>query len=100
METTGFWKGQAMYAKAGDWLIVEIVGTDHGVRRAKILEVSSPDGAPPFRVRWLDTDREGLVFPGVDAYVLTQDELAALDARIADRAAAVQHHIVRQRGMS
>jgi hypothetical protein len=89
-----------MYAKAGDWLIVEVTGTDHAVRRAKILEVSSPDGAPPFTVRWLDTDREGLVFPGGDAYVLTQGELDTRDARIADRAAAVQRHIVRQRGTS
>ena len=89
-----------MHAKPGDWLIVEITGTDHGVRRARILEVSSPDGAPPFKVRWLDTDREGLVFPGVDAYVLTQDELAALDARMADRVAAVQRHILTRRGTS
>jgi hypothetical protein len=89
-----------MYAKAGDWLIVQITGTDHGVRRAKILEVSSPDGAPPFTVRWLDTDREGLVFPGVDAHVLTQDELDTRDARMADRAAAVQRHIVGHRGTS
>jgi hypothetical protein len=87
-----------MYAKAGDWLIVEITGTDHGVRRAKILEVASLDGSPPFRVRWLDTDREGLVFPGADAYVLTRDELDALDARVADRVAAVQRHIVAGRG--
>lgn len=89
-----------MYAKPGDWLIVEIVGTDQAVRRARIEEVSSPDGAPPYRVRWLDTDREGLVFPGVDAHVMTQDELAALDVRMADRADVVQRRIVAQRGMS
>jgi hypothetical protein len=89
-----------MYAKAGDWLIVRIDGADHGVRRAKILEVGTPDGAPPFTVRWLDTDREGLVFPGVDAYVLTQDELDALDTRMADRATVMQRHIASQRGTS
>jgi len=86
-----------MYAKPGDWLIVEITGTDNVVRRARIEEVSSLDGAPPFRVRWLDTDREGLVFPGADAYVLTRDELAAHDERMADRAAAVQRGIMFQR---
>ena len=64
-----------MRAKPGDWLIVKIVGTDHQVRRAMIEEVGSPDGDPPFRVRWLDTEREGLVFPGPDAHVVTQDEL-------------------------
>jgi hypothetical protein len=79
-----------VYAKAGDWLIVEITGTDNASRRALIEEVSSPDGAPPFKVRWLDTDREGLVFPGTDAHVLTQDELDELDARTASRAAGVR----------
>jgi hypothetical protein len=48
----------------------------------------------------LDTGREGLVFPGVDAHVVAQDELAALDARMADRADAVQQRIVAQRGTS
>ncbi|WP_291407377.1 DUF1918 domain-containing protein [Actinophytocola sp.] len=76
-----------MYAKPGDWLIVEIAGTDHAARRAMIEEVNAPDGAPPFKVRWLDTDREGLVFPGPDARVVTQDELDELDARMASRSA-------------
>jgi len=89
-----------MNAKPGDWLIVEITGTHHAVRRAKILEVASSDGAPPFRVRWLDTDREGLVFPGVDAYVMTRDQLDAFDTRMAERATAVQRQIAHQRGTS
>ena len=87
-----------MHAKPGDWLIVEIAGTDHSARRARILDVSAPDGAPPYTVRWLDTEREGLVFPGVDAHVMTQDEVDALDARMAERATAVQRHIVQRRG--
>lgn len=87
-----------MHAKRGDWLIVEIAGTDHATRRAQILDVSASDGRPPYTVRWLDTDREALVFPGIDARVMTQDELDALDARMADRAAAVQRHIVARRG--
>lgn len=87
-----------MHAKPGDWLIVEIAGTDHSARRARILDVSSPDGAPPYTVRWLDTEREGLVFPGVDAHVMTQDEVEALDTRMAERATAVQRHIAARRG--
>ncbi|TDV44095.1 DUF1918 domain-containing protein [Actinophytocola oryzae] len=79
-----------MHAKPGDWLIVEIAGTDHAARRARILDVGSPDGTPPFTVRWLDTEREGLVFPGDGARVLTQEELTALDARVADRATRLQ----------
>ena len=86
-----------MHAKPGDWLIVEIAGTDHGVRRAKILEVGSPDGTPPFKVRWLDTDREALVFPGVDSYVMTREQIAAFDARMAERVDGVQRHILARR---
>jgi hypothetical protein len=47
-----------------------------------------------------DTDREGLVLPGADAYVLSQDELAVYDGRMADRAAAVQRGIMFQRAKS
>ncbi|MFI7680439.1 DUF1918 domain-containing protein [Actinophytocola sp. NPDC049390] len=86
-----------MHAKPGDWLIVEIAGTAHSARRARILDVSPPDGAPPFTVRWLDTDRESLVFPGADAHVMTQEELDALDARVAARAVEVQRHILGRR---
>ena len=89
-----------MHAKPGDWLIVEIAGTDHSARRARILDVSAPDGSPPYTVRWLDTDRESLVFPGVDAHVMTQDELDALDARVMARAVVVQRHIMERRGTS
>lgn len=82
-----------MRAKPGDWLIVEIAGTDHDARRARIEEVGSADGAPPFLVRWLDTGRTGLVFPGPDAHVMTQDEVEARDVRMAARAAVVQQRI-------
>lgn len=74
-----------MHAKPGDWLIVETANADHPERRARIEEVGAPDGGPPFSVRWLDTGHEGLVFPGPDAYVLTQDELDEQDARMAHR---------------
>jgi len=82
-----------MYAKPGDWLIVEIAGADHAARRARILEVSSPDGVPPYRVRWLDTGREGLVVPGDDAQVMTQEQL---DGRVA----TFQRHVPQRRGTS
>ena len=85
-----------MHAKPGDWLIVEIAGTDHSARRARILDVGAPDGRPPFTVRWLDTEREALVFPGPDAHVMTQDELDALDTRMAARTAAVQRVIMQR----
>lgn len=64
-----------MRAKPGDWLVTEQANIDHPARRGRIEEVRSPDGAPPYRVRWLDTGHEALVFPGPDAHVVTQDQL-------------------------
>ncbi|HYJ68830.1 MAG TPA: DUF1918 domain-containing protein [Nocardioidaceae bacterium] len=58
-----------MYAEVGDELIVDsrVVG---GVRRdGEIREVRGPHGEPPYLVRWSDTGRETLVFPGPDAHV-------------------------------
>ncbi len=58
-----------MRAQVGDKLVVvgHHVG-EHG-REAEILEVRSADGAPPYLVRWLETDHQALVFPGSDASI-------------------------------
>jgi hypothetical protein len=89
-----------MHAKPGDWLVVEKAGIGEEARRGRIEEVRSASGAPPYRVRWLDTGREALVFPGPDAHVLTQDESAAAAARAASRAARVQREIAHHRRSS
>lgn len=86
-----------MRAQVGDWLIIERGDIDHHARRGRIEEVRSADGSPPFLVRWLDTDHTVLVFPGPDAYVLTQAELERADAAAATRFAAVQHEISRSK---
>jgi hypothetical protein len=57
-----------MHANTGDVLIVNGNAVGHGERRGTILEVRSPDGGPPYRVRWHD-GHEGLAFPGPDAHV-------------------------------
>jgi hypothetical protein len=59
---------------------------DHQVRRGYIVEVAAADGAPPYRVRWTDDDRTVLVFPGPDARVLDEHELAEFDRAHAKRA--------------
>jgi hypothetical protein len=42
----------------------------HGpARDAEILEVRHEDGTPPYVVRWSDTGREALVYPGADSFV-------------------------------
>jgi hypothetical protein len=64
-----------MRAHPGDWLVIERGDIDHPARRGRIEEVRSVDGSPPYLVRWLDTDRVALVFPGPDAHVLAPTEL-------------------------
>lgn len=57
-----------MRAHPGDMLIVEGQTVGHHARRATILEVRSPDGSPPYLVRW-DDGHEALTFPGPDAHI-------------------------------
>jgi hypothetical protein len=82
-----------MRAHPGDWLIIERGDVDHHARRGRIEEVRTGDGSPPYLVRWTDTDRTVLVFPGPDAYVLTPAELEAADVAAANRFSAVQREI-------
>jgi hypothetical protein len=79
-----------MRAKVGDWLVIK--GGTIGRRdlRGLITEVRSPEGEPPYRVRWLDTDEQATVFPGPDAIVVTAAEQIAADERARSRFAAMQ----------
>ena len=59
-----------MQAHEGDWLVVHS-HTDGGhIRRAEIIGTRD-DGAPPYSVRWIDDDKESVVFPGPDAQVVS-----------------------------
>jgi hypothetical protein len=58
-----------MYACKGDRLVVPSPHLGGPVRDAEILGVRTPDGSPPYHVRWSDTGHEGFFFPGPDAYV-------------------------------
>lgn len=53
-----------MKAQPGDWLVVKSTVIDRPEQRARVLEVHSADGSPPYRVKWLHDDHESLVFPG------------------------------------
>jgi Domain of unknown function (DUF1918) len=79
-----------MKAKVGDWLVIKGTTIDQPDQRGVITEVHSPDGAPPFVVRWLATDHEATVFPGVDAVVVTAAEQLAADERAQHRFGALQ----------
>jgi hypothetical protein len=58
-----------MRASVGDRIVIQghKVG-EHG-RDAVILAVEGEGGGPPYMVRWDDTGREVLFFPGSDAVV-------------------------------
>lgn len=58
-----------MHAQAGDLLILEPTQHGDGRRTGMIVAVRGRDGAPPYVVRWFDTDHESLVFPGPEARV-------------------------------
>jgi hypothetical protein len=67
-----------MKAKVGDWLVIKGTTIDQSDQQGLITEVHSPDGSPPYVVRWLETDHVATVFPGADA-VVTAGEQAAAD---------------------
>ncbi|WP_436498303.1 DUF1918 domain-containing protein [Actinokineospora sp. HUAS TT18] len=87
-----------MYARPGDWLIVERGSVDHHPRRGRIEQVLHPDGSPPYVVRWTETDKSATVFPGPDARVMTADELDAHDAAALARFGRVQQAIRERSG--
>jgi hypothetical protein len=69
-----------MHAQAGDWLVVARRFDGTHARRGEIISVQAADGAPPYRVRWLDTGHESLIIPGADTRIVT-----AADASPEDR---------------
>ncbi|ARZ66699.1 XRE family transcriptional regulator [Streptomyces albireticuli] len=58
-----------MHAKLGDHLIVESPTTGATKRDGEIIGLHHSDGTPPYDVRWSDTNRVTLVYPGPDAHV-------------------------------
>ncbi len=63
-----------MKAQVGDWLIVESPTTGAARREGQVVALHHPDGSPPWDVRWTDTDRVSLVYPGPDAHVRHRSE--------------------------
>jgi hypothetical protein len=58
----------ALRAAPGDRLVIHGHHLGERDRDAEVLDVGE-NGGPPFRVRWSDTGREALLFPGPDAVV-------------------------------
>ena len=56
-----------MRAKTGDRIIINGHHVGEPNRDCEVLEVHGEDGAPPYLVRWEDTGRLSLHYPGSDA---------------------------------
>ncbi|ORW43250.1 hypothetical protein AWB90_19170 [Mycobacterium paraense] len=85
-----------MKAKVGDWLVIKSATIGRRDLRGLITEVHSPEGGPPYRVRWLDTDEWATVYPGPDAIVVAAAEQRAADERARSRFTAMQAAIAEQ----
>ena len=62
-----------MRAKVGDRIVIKGHHIGQPDRDCEVLEVRHDGGAPPPLVRWGDTGREDLFFPGPDASVVPYD---------------------------
>lgn len=58
-----------MKASRGDRIVIKGHRVGEHDRDCRVLDVRGPDGQPPYLVRWDDSGREGLFFPGSDAHV-------------------------------
>jgi Domain of unknown function (DUF1918) len=57
-----------MRACVGDRIVIRGHRLGEPDRDCEVLDVG-PGGAPPYRVRWDDSGRETLFFPGSDAFL-------------------------------
>jgi hypothetical protein len=58
-----------MHAFIGDRIVVRSTHLGGPGRDGEIIEVERANGRPPYRVRWSDSGRVTLFFPGPEAYV-------------------------------
>lgn len=61
--------GTGPRARAGDQIIVEGRSVGAVRRDGEVIGVHHDDGSPPYDVRWSDTGRVTLFFPGPDAHI-------------------------------
>lgn len=91
-----------MKANQGDWLIVHSHNDAAHIRKAEIIGTAD-SGEPPYKVRWVEDDRESVVFPGPDAQVLSAEQEAELNrqqsAQIDRFQSALTHTIEEAQGV-
>lgn len=74
MSVTGRRQGKekpraGLWARVGDRLVVGGATVGDEGRDGEVVGLHHEDGTPPFDVRWSDTGRITLLFPGPDARV-------------------------------
>lgn len=62
-----------MKASTGDRVVISSSALDGPVRDGEVVELRRADGEPPYVVRWSDTGKTSIFFPGVDAHVEHHD---------------------------
>jgi hypothetical protein len=62
-----------MKAKIGDRIVVGGNRAGQAGRHCVVLEVRGANGEPPYVVRWSESEREDLYFPGSDASVVSDE---------------------------
>lgn len=58
-----------MRAQIGDRLVLEGTHLGDARRVGIVIAMAHDDGSPPYEVRWLDTGRTSLIFPGPEARI-------------------------------
>ena len=58
-----------MQAQVGDALIIQGHQVGESRRTGEVVEVRGADGGPPYLVRWDDSGRTTLLFPGSDCEI-------------------------------
>lgn len=58
-----------MKAQVGDRIVIKGHHVGEHDRDGEVLEVRGDHGAPPYVVRWSDSEHTVLVFPGPDAVI-------------------------------
>jgi hypothetical protein len=60
---------RVIHADIGDRIVIRPKTEGRPVRSGEIVDARGREGTPPFVVRWDDSGRLALYFPGADAHV-------------------------------
>lgn len=72
-----------MIAHIGDRLVLEGTHVGDARRVAVITGLRHDDGSPPYQVRWLDSNRTTVIFPGAQAHIEHPEASSAGESEMA-----------------